>query len=301
VYFCLVAGLISQVRELARGLLYTKLTGFILGRRKMKTNHMKTKLLTLVAGFAALASVGAQAQTPTPAASPAATVTITPTFVSQYMLRGARLGGASFQPTIEYASGPLTLGLWNNFPLKDKVPGQSDPELDPYGSYTIELGKDLTLVPGFILYTYPKAEKPNGFYQLTFEPSIALNYTIEGIKFTPKYYYDVAVKQSLLELSVAYSIPLKDIGSEIAFLGQVGTFKATDFAANASPAVKNWGNYWLAGITLPFQVTKESKISVGWAYTKGSDNYLKQGTARKTINTGAVARGVATLSYSYTF
>ncbi len=260
---------------------------------------MKSKLLSLLASLAAMMAVGARAQTP--AAAPSATVTITPTFVSQYMLRGARLGGASFQPTIEYASGPLTLGLWNSFPLKDKVPGQSDPELDPYGSYTIELGKDLTLVPGFILYTYPNAEKPNGFYQLTFEPSIALNYTVEGIKFTPKYYYDVALKQSLLELSVAYSVPLKEIGSEIAFLGQVGTFKATDFAANASPGVKNWGNYWLAGITLPFQVTKESKVSVGWAYTKGSDNSLKQGNAPKSINTGAVGRGVATLSYSYTF
>lgn len=262
---------------------------------------MKNKLLTLISGFLVIASASSQAQTPAPAAAPSATVTVTPAFVSQYMLRGARLGGPSFQPTVEYASGPVTLGLWCSAPLKDKVPGQSDPELDPYGSYTFELSKDLTLVPGFILYTYPRAEKSNGFYTMTFEPSLALNYTVEGVKFTPKYYYDMVLKQSLLELSIAYSIPLKDIGSSLDFLGQVGTFKATDFAENTNPAIKNWGNYWLAGITLPFQITKDSKISVGWAYTKGSDNFLKQGTLPRTENSAAVGRGVATLSYSYTF
>jgi uncharacterized protein (TIGR02001 family) len=262
---------------------------------------MKTQLLTLLTGLAALGAVGAHAQTPAPAAAPAATVTITPAFVSQYMLRGVRLGGPSFQPTIEYASGPLTLGLWNNFPLKDKVTGQSDPEIDPYGSYTIELGKDLTLVPGFILYTYPRAEKPNGFYQLTFEPSLALNYTVEGVKLTPKFYYDMVLKQSLFEFSVAYSIPVKEIGSSIDFLGQVGTFKAQDALENSSPGFKNYGNYWLAGVTLPFQITKESKVSIGWAYTKGSDNFFKQGSRPKFENTGAVGRGVATLAYSYTY
>ena len=48
-----------------------------------------------------------------PVTAPAAVpLTLTTTAVSQYMFRGVRLGGASFQPTIEYGSGPLVLGLW---------------------------------------------------------------------------------------------------------------------------------------------------------------------------------------------
>lgn len=263
---------------------------------------MKNKILVLLTSLLAGGFAGVQAQTPVAApAAPAATWTLTPAFVSQYMLRGARLGGPSFQPTIEYGSGPLVLGLWSSVPLKSKVPGQSDPEIDPYGSYTIELAKDLTLQPGFIFYTYPRAEKKNGFYKTTFEPSLALNYTFEGIKLTPKIYRDVVMEQTLWELSLAYALPLKDLGTEIDFLGTAGTFKATECFENTTPSMKNWGNYWLAGVTLPFQLNKESKLSIGWAYTKGSDNYFKQGNQPKSRNAAAVGRGVATLSYAITF
>ena len=263
--------------------------------------NKKTTLLAL--GAFALGSLTAhgQAPAPAPAAAPSATWTLTPAFVSQYMLRGVRLGGASLQPVIEYASGPLVVGLWNNFPLKSKVPGQSDPEIDPYFSYTFEIAKDLTLQPGAILYLYPDANKSNGFYKTTFEPSLALNYTVEGIKLTPKLYYDTVLEQTLLEFNVAYSVPMKELGTEIAFLGTYGTFKAKNAFENTSPAMKNTGNYWLVGVTLPFQINKESKLSLGWAYTEGRDNFLKQGSAPKSVNTAAVGRGVATVSYAFTF
>lgn len=265
---------------------------------------MKTKLLLPALAALLATAQGLFAQTPAPvpaAAAPSASWTLTPAFVSQYMLRGVRLGGASLQPVIEYASGPLVVGLWNNFPLKSKVPGQSDPEIDPYFSYTFEIAKDLTLQPGAILYLYPDANKNNGFYKTTFEPSLALNYTVEGIKFTPKVYLDTVLDQTLWELNVAYSIPLKDFGTEIAFLGSYGTFKANDALENSSPATKNWGSYWLVGLTLPIQINKESKLSIGWAYTEGRENFFKQGSAPKSVNTGAVGRGVTTVSYAFTF
>ena len=64
-----------------------------------------------------------------------------------------------------------------NTPLSDKVPGQSDPEIDPYGSYTINLGGALDVQPGFTVYTYPRAPLDQGFYHATFEPNLAVNYT----------------------------------------------------------------------------------------------------------------------------
>ena len=271
---------------------------------------MNKNLLLALGAFSAGAFTALAQTTPAPAtpasapapAAPNASWTFTPTFVSQYMFRGARLGGPSFEPALEYDYGSLALGLWTNFPLKDKVPGQSDPELDPYGSYTYELAKDLTLQPGFVLYSYPRAEKKNGFYRLTCEPSLALNYTISDVKLTPKIYRDVVLKQTLLEFNVAYAIPLKDAGTEIDLFGTVGTLKADAVAEDTTPDIKNWGNYWLAGFTLPFQIVKDSqKLSIGWAYTKGTDNFLKQGSAPKFENTGAAGRGVATVSWGWTF
>ena len=60
----------------------------------------------------------ATATTPAPAApaaaepaAPAVSVVVTPAFVNQYMFRGARLGGPSFEPTEEIDSGNLALGI----------------------------------------------------------------------------------------------------------------------------------------------------------------------------------------------
>jgi hypothetical protein len=219
------------------------------------------------------------------------------------MFRGARLGGPSFEPAVEFDSGPLVAGVWANFPISDKVPGQSDPEFDFYGSYTIEAIKDtLTWVPGVTIYTYPDADKNAGFYKMTFEPNLALNYTIPGgLKLTPKIYYDVVLKGATYEFTAAYALPLKELGTELDFTGTIGTFKWTDAFENTNPAAKNWGDYWLAGVAMPFQVTSNSKLTIGWAYTKGSNNYVKIGSTPKFANGAAVGRGVVTVSYGLTF
>ena len=270
--------------------------------------NKKSTLLALSA--LALWALSANAQTPAPAAAPApapaaaptGSWVLTPAFASQYMFRGVRLGGPSFEPTIEYDYDNIAVGVWANFPLADKVVGQSDPELDFYGTMTFELQKDVaTLVPGFTLYEYPNAKSANGFYKTTFEPNIALNYTTNGLTLTPKLYYDFILKGPTVELSAAYNVPLKDAGTELDFAATYGTYKWTTAADNSTPDVKNWGNYWLAGVTLPFSITKDSTFKIGWAYTKGSDNFFKQGSAGKALNTAALGRGVVTVSYVVKF
>jgi hypothetical protein len=250
----------------------------------------------------------ATATTPAPAApsaaepaAPAVSVVVTPAFVNQYMFRGARLGGPSFEPSVEVDSGNLALGIWTNFPIQDKVPGQSDPEIDPYGSYTFTVNESVSIAPGFTWYNYPNADPNNGFYKSTFEPNIALNYTAAGVKLTPKLYYDLVLKGPTYEFNVAAAIPLINLGTELDWTATVGTFKVDDFAKGADPSVKNWGDYYLIGVSLPFAITKESKLTVGFAYTKGCGNFLKAGRPPKVENTAAVGRGVVTLSYACTF
>ncbi len=233
--------------------------------------------------------------------TPAVSVVVTPAFASQYMFRGARLGGPSFEPTVEVDSGNFAVGVWANFPIKDKVVGQSDPEIDPYGSYTLTVNDSLSVAPGFTWYNYPNADTSNGFYKSTFEPNIALNYTVAGIKFQPKFYYDLVLKGPTYELNISAAVPLKEIGSELDWIATAGTFIIRDAAKGADPRVKNWGDYFLVGVSMPFQINSASKVVVGVAYTKGSGNFLKQGSFPKVENTAAVGRGVVTLSYSYTF
>ena len=159
---------------------------------------MNHRSLVLFVSLLAAGSVGLRAQTAPPEPAPAAPSSawvITPALTSQYMFRGVRLGGPSFQPAVEFDAGGLAAGVWANFPLQDKVAGQSDPEFDFYASYVIEAVKDtLTWQPGVTFYIYPNAEKKNGFYPTSLEPNLALNYTVSGVKFTPKLYYDVVLK-----------------------------------------------------------------------------------------------------------
>ena len=283
---------------------------------------MNKKLHSLCLCAVAAAAISARAQTATTpppaaaapaAASPAAgaapaapappslSVTVTPTYVNQYMFRGQRLGGPGWEPSIEADYDVWALGVWSNIPVSNKVAGQSAPEIDPYGSYKYNVNDSLSIQPGFTLYTYYNAVKANGFYKVTFEPNIALNYTIAGVTLTPKIYYDVVLSGPTYEFNAAYTVPLKEMKSELDFSGTVGTYLLDKSAADTSPDVKAWGNYWLVGVAAPFAITSASKLTVGFAYTSGDSAFFKQGSFPKTPNTSAVGRGVFSVSYAYTF
>jgi uncharacterized protein (TIGR02001 family) len=261
---------------------------------------MNKKLLLSCAG--ALIAGSAVALGQTTAAAPAVSVTATASLVSQYMFRGLRVSDGGFQPTVEASSGDWVLGAWGNFPFNgDKVPDSSDPEIDLYGSYSFALQEGMTLTPGFTSYHYPNAPKSAGFYRSTFEPSIALSYTVDGVKLTPKFYYDFVLKGPTYEITAFYALPLKEIGSELDITATYGGYEWKEYVNDASPDVKATGQYWLVGVAVPFQVTPKSRVTVGFAYTEGRKAYLKSGNDAKTSNAGAVGRGVASVSYSYTF
>ncbi len=273
------------VRELSASALYLKMT----------------KLVPLFLALLLCASLPAQTSISAESSSVSSSWSLTNSVVTQYMFRGARLGGLSYQPSLEYDAGALGLGVWANVPLKDKVLGRSDPELDFYSFYSMQVGKDIAVVPGFTVYTYPNAEKSHGFHQITFEPNLALSYTVGALRLTPKIYYDAVLKGPTAELSATFAVPLQNAGTELDFTATAGTFIWKDYAADANPSLKNWGDYYVVGVVAPFQITKDSRITIGWAYSKGSNNYLKQGTDAKVPNPAAVGRGVFTISYILNF
>jgi uncharacterized protein (TIGR02001 family) len=268
---------------------------------------MQKKLLLALLSALTAGAISSRAQTaPAAPAAPAAptpayTITATGTLVSNYMFRGQQLSGLSAQPAVEFDAGNLGLGVWTNFPIKDDVPDTSDPEIDLYGFYNITINDKTTVVPGFTYYYYPNTTTSNGFYRGTFEPSLALNYTFEGLKLTPKVYYDVVLKGPTWEITGAYALPLKDMGTELDFVATAGTYKLTDVANGGSPSTKAWGDYWLIGVTAPFQITPASKLTIGWAYTEGKNAFFKTGTTGKVGNSLAVGKGVFSVSYAFTF
>lgn len=236
-----------------------------------------------------------------PAASPGLTGAVTASAVSQYMFRGLRYGGAAFQPTAELSYGSVVGGFWGSFPLRNEVPGVSDPELDLYASASVAISPAIALVPGFTWYHFPDAERSAGFHRQLFEPSLALTYTGPGFRLTPKLYYDVVREGLTAEFSAFYALPLTRLGTELDFTVTVGSYLWRDAVKTSAAGTKNWGDYGSAGVAIPYQITSAGRVTLGFAYVKGTNNYFKSGAAPRVRNTAAVGRGVVSLFYSHEF
>lgn len=263
---------------------------------------MAKSLSFLISVFAAVLSHAVRAQgTAFPAPAPDVTVTVTPSVVSQYMFRGMRYGGAAFQPTAEVSYGSVVGGFWGSFPLRDKVRGVSDSELDVYASTTVPITPAIALVPGFTWYHFPNAERSAGFHRQLFEPNLAITYTGAGFRITPKLYYDLVRDGFTAEISAFYALPLTRIGTELDFTASLGSYLWRDAVKTTAPATKNWGDYGSAAVALPFQITSAGRVTLGFAYVKGTNNYFKEASQPQVRNTAAVGRGVVSLFYSHEF
>jgi len=228
------------------------------------------------------------------------TLTITPSFVSAYMFRGLQMGGFSFQPMADYSKGPLSLGLATNFPIADKIPGTSDPEFDFSASYAWDIMPNMfTIKPGFCLYTYPRAHKDDGSYKVTFEPYLSFEYTFNDIVFSFNLYYDFVMEGGTYEFGFNYSIPIKLLELDIELSALIGKYEWSD-AINGPIKIKNKGDYFQAGVSIPYEFSSKSKLNVGWYYAKGANNFFQIGNDRES-NPSAIGRGVFQLSFSQSF
>jgi len=271
------------------------------------------KPLAFLLGAAAAGVLAIQAQTaaPSPVLTPTdVSVDITPTYVSQYMFRGQRLGGQSVQVPIEGTTGPWTVGIWADAPIYD-TSRQSDPEVDYFGSYALPLGSGFDLRGGATLYTYPHeglsgAFRRNmgigeGYYRSTFEPDAGFDYSFAGLRLSPTYSYDTVLRGSNYELAAVYAIPLKDMGTELDFNGSGGYYLYSDASKihDGLGAVKSKGDYWSLGASIPFQIARGVKFTAGWAYDDG-DGHLGEGAAY-IGNPEVVRRGVVSASLGFRF
>ena len=256
---------------------------------------MTSKLAALVLCIIAAANVFAAS------AHYAPRTTLTSMLVSDYLFRGQRLGGLSLQPGFDLNTGESLAGISANFPVKDKVADQSDPEFDVYASHSCSLRDEWRLIPGFTFYVYPNAPTRAGYYRSIFEPSLALSYTVAGVRITSTCYYDFARKGPTFELASALALPLKTLGTELDLAASVGDYRLRDGFKNAAPEKKLSGNYWSLGASVPFQITSTSNIRIGISYSAGFNSHIKQGAAPRTGNPLAARRAIAQVGYSLSF
>ena len=225
--------------------------------------------------------------------------TVSPSVVSQYVFRGVKFADASLQPSIEYTAGPVALGVWSNVALDHREADAADPELDLYGSYIIStFSGALRVVPGFCLYTYPDTPRQSGLYSATFEPSLAAIFSAGGLQFTPKVYYDLTLRGATYELTTAIALPLKRLGTELDFFLTAGSYKYRDAVKDSAPRVEKWGDYWTFGVSVPVQISIQSRLTFSLFHSEGINAFQKLGNLPKMRNAATGGHTGASLSYS---
>lgn len=254
-----------------------------------------------LAWMSAMMGLSAGAALSTTAAAAERSWTISPAIASRYLFRGVERAGASFQTSFDYTADALSAGVWSNFALDDSGAANTDPEIDLYASYALSgQSAQFQIVPGFCLYTHPDAKRSHGGYPVTLEPNLATVFFVRGIQFTPKACYDLMLKGATFELTAAYALPLTTLGTELDFNASVGTFKYHAARADATPAVKNWGDYWLVGVSLPYQISARGRVLLNVTYSEGRNNYFKPTGSPRSANGNAASGAAVTLSYSVT-
>lgn len=217
----------------------------------------------------------------------------TTTYASSYVFRGEKIGDTAVEPELDYTKGNLDLGIWQNIPVPERMAGQSDLETDFYGSYGFNV-KDVVIAPGFYYYYYPKAPLNDGNFRSSFEPNVSLEYSYKDLTVTPIVSYDVVLKGFTGQVTLGYTVKTL-VELDFAIIG--GEYYLNNSVKDDS--VKNYGDYWSAGVTIPYTVNGFTKLNFGWAYNNG-DSYDKSNGVTE-INDLKTSKGVVTVGLVISF
>jgi uncharacterized protein (TIGR02001 family) len=226
---------------------------------------------TSLALAALVAGVSAQAQDA--AESSALSVTVDVTYVSDYVFRGAKLGDASVQPSIEAAYGDFYAGIWHTSELSHS---DGDTETDLYAGYGFEVNETVSLDVGVTQYTYDGGSSDDStevFIGAAFD--VLLNPSVY-------YYYDFDYEVSTVEASIGYSIPVEAIKASLDLSAKYGW---------VHPDSGEDRTYGVVGAAIPFKLSETATLTVGADYYVNDGDDLIDGDEDGIVGKAGISIG----------
>ena len=199
---------------------------------------------TALALAAISAGVSAQAAE---AAKSDLSVTVDVTYVSDYVFRGAKLGDASIQPSVEAAYADFYAGAWHTSEISHN---DGATETDFYAGYGYKLNDKIKLDAGATAYTYNGGgnnDTIEGYVGVSVD--VLLSPSVYG-------YYDFDLDVATVEDSIGYSIPVDAIKASIDLSAKVG---------NVSAPGEDY-TYGVAGVAIPYKLSETATLTVGADY-----------------------------------
>jgi len=256
-----------------------------LGKRwNYKNYYTMKKIAIILAAFAVSYSVKA-ADATVSASSPAYTVTTDFTYASEYVFRGQKNSNAAFQASAEVGYREIYGGVWTNQPLRS---GENN-EVDLYLGYGFPLQNDWKIDTGITSYNYPETTTLGGNKGLsTYETYLGLTGgNFRGLTPSLYAYYDWKLDTYTVQGSVGYSLPIKRIGTSLDFAVTYGYAANTGrYASNKAP-----GNYWGAGVTIPYKLAANATLTGGLQYAGNDEDLTGFGESYKLYYTVGLTFG----------
>jgi uncharacterized protein (TIGR02001 family) len=222
---------------------------------------------SILALAALTAGVSAQAQE-----ASALSVTVDVTYVSDYIFRGAQLGQASLQPSVEASYGDFYAGAWASNPLSN----DSDlSEVDLYAGYGFAINETLSLDVGVTRYTYEGGSDGD-----TTEAYVGLS---ADVLLSPSvyYYYDFDLEQSAYIGSIGYSLPVDAINSSLDFSASLGYIQIPS----------NDYTYGSVGVSIPYALSETATLTVGVEYIYNDTDAFFDGDNDGIVGSAGISIG----------
>jgi len=97
----------------------------------------------------------------------------------------------------------------------------------------------------------------------------------------------------------AFNSDITPLETDVELSILIGRYALSD-TTNEPIKIKNKGDYYQAGVSVPIELSAQSQLSVGLYYIKGTNNYFWI-EDRKELNPDAIGQFVFQLSFSRSF
>lgn len=200
---------------------------------------------------------------------PAYTVTTDFSYTSDYVFRGLKSAGNSFQPSVEVASGDFNAGLWTNQPI---TKNEND-EVDLYAGYRMNVNSRFSLEGVATYYWYPEARARLGQTQDTYEVGVGATYDMAPLTPSLYYYYDFRLKACTVQASIGHKMPF---GSVSAATFETSVFAGAVHFKDAAPdapgaAVNESYSYYGIDLSIPYKLATNATFTVAGHYVRNQN------------------------------
>lgn len=167
-------------------------------------------------------------------------------YVGDYVWRGLKLTGASFQPTATITAGSFYTWVWSNQPFAREVHDEMNYTIGwspTFGAWTLDAG--------VTVYVYPQDETQ----RRSWEPYLGVSREVIGLTASAYLYADEMLHTTTEEIKVSREI---EITKRISLAPAASAGRVQDHEQSYT--------YWSGGLEVPIKVGAHVKITPGLQY-----------------------------------